>query len=235
MTISPEDIAAMGVTGKPQTGRITLREFKGKGIYQVPRSPGDPFSYIHLKEFREDPAAHPLDTPSGKLEIHCQAIAELVRNCGWMEIDPIPKYTKPCEGYEDTFSGWETGTKGEYPLQFYSIHVLSRAHSCLDNVAWLREAFPHELLMNPADAASRGISTGENVLVRSRHGAVRRPVRLTERMMPGVVALGQGAWVAWDDEAGLDQAGSVNVLIGAIPTGQGHGGYNSCNVQVLKE
>ena len=32
VTITADDIAAMGVTGEPQTGRITLAEFKAKGI-----------------------------------------------------------------------------------------------------------------------------------------------------------------------------------------------------------
>ncbi|MDR3588548.1 MAG: molybdopterin-dependent oxidoreductase, partial [Negativicutes bacterium] len=170
LTISGADIAAMGADGEPQTGRITLQELREKGIYQVPRAAGDKFSYIHLKEFREDPIAHPLTTPSGRLEIHCQAVADLVSKCGWTQIDPIPTYQAPCEGYEDTFSDWAEKAKGEYPLQLYSIHVLARAHSCMDNVAWLREAFAHDLLMNPDDAESRGIANGESVLVRSRHG-----------------------------------------------------------------
>ena len=234
LTITAADIAALGGDGKPQVGRIMLKQFKEQGVYQVPRSPGDKYSYIHLKEFRDNPAEHPVNTASGKLEIYCSAIADLVNKCGWTEISPLPQYTRPVEGYEDTFSDWDARKKGEYPLQLYSIHVLARAHSCLDNIDWLREAFPQEVLINPLDAAHRGIGAGDEVLVRSRHGTVRSPARLTERIMPGVVTLGQGAWVKWDYKAGVDRAGSANVLIGAIPTGQGHCGFNSCNVQVVK-
>ena len=49
-----------------------------------------------------------------------------------------------------------------------------------------------ELGMHPADAAARGISPGDWVRVTSRVGAVEVPVRLTDRVMPGVVVLPHG-------------------------------------------
>ena len=52
--------------------------------------------------------------------------------------------------------------------------------------------------------------------------------------MPGVVQLGEGAWVEIDEKSGIDLAGSANSLCGAIPTGQGHQGWNTTNVQVAK-
>lgn len=88
--------------------------------------------------------------------------------------------------------------------------------------------------MNPLDAEARGIKEGDIVLVTSRHGKVVRPVFITERMMPGVVSLGEGAWVEVDESSGIDMAGATNTLNGAIPTGQGHQGWNSCNVDVKK-
>lgn len=107
-----------------------------------------------------------------------------------------------------------------------------RAHSPFDNVPWPREAFPQEFWLNAADARKLGIATGHIVKITSRHGAVIRPAYVTERIMPGVVALGQGAWLELDEKTGLDKAGTTNVLNGPIPTGQGHSGYNSCNVRV---
>ena len=35
LTITADDIAEMGVEGEPQEGRITLQEFKEKGVYTV--------------------------------------------------------------------------------------------------------------------------------------------------------------------------------------------------------
>ncbi len=170
----------------------------------------------------------------GRLEVLSQQLADHVRNCGRIEIRPIPTYHRPVEGYEDTFKDWPNKVKGAYPLQQYSVHVLRRAHSTFENVPWLREAFPHELFMNPVDAAPRGIQHGDWALIESRHGKVLRPVWVTELIIPGVVALGQGAWVELDEETGIDLAGCTNVLNGAIPTGQGQSGWNSCNVQVTK-
>ena len=48
------------------------------------------------------------------------------------------------------------------------------------------------LLMHPDDAARRGLSSGERVLVRSRVGAVAAPLEITPAMMPGVVSLPHG-------------------------------------------
>jgi anaerobic dimethyl sulfoxide reductase subunit A len=234
LTITADDIAALGVTGAPQTGRITLAEYQESGIYTVPRKEGDNMEFIAHKAFREDPAANPLKTISGKLEIYCQDIVDFVKNAGFNEIRPIPAYYRPIEGYEDTFADWDKQVKGDFPLQLFTIHYRRRSHSIFDNVPWLREAFPQEFLMNPIDAQARGIKKGDIVQITSRHGKVIRPVFLTERLMPGIVSLGEGAWAQVDEATGIDMAGATNTLNGAIPTGQGHQGWNSCNVEVVK-
>ena len=70
--------------------------------------------------------------------------------------------------------------------------------------------------------------------ISSRHGQVIRPVYITERIMPGTLTLGQGAWAEVDDATGICKAGATNVLNGGLPTGQGVQAYNTCNVQVEK-
>jgi len=234
VTITDADIREFGVEGMPQQGRIPIKEFKEKGMYSVPRKAGDKFGHIVLEDFVKDPEANPLRTTSGKLEIHCQSLADRIENRGWSTIKPIPAYKRPIEGYEDTFANWEGKVKGEFPLQLYSLHVLRRAHSSFDNSPWLREAFPNPLFMNPIDAAERSLNEDDTILIRSKHGKVLRTVHLVENLRPGVVALGQGQWVDWDDELELDKAGCTNVLNGAIATGEGHQGWNSCIVQVEK-
>jgi anaerobic dimethyl sulfoxide reductase subunit A len=234
LTITADDIAEWGVEGAPQQGRITLQAFKEQGIFAVPRSEGDNLGYIAHAAFRQDPVANPLKSISGKLEIYCQDLVDFVKNSGFNEIRPIPAYMKVTEGYEDTFSDWDNKIKGDYPLQLFTIHYRRRSHSMLDSVPWLREAFPQEFMMNPADAAARGIRDGDHVLITSRHGQVLRPVLLLQALMPGVVTLGEGAWAQVDPASGIDIAGATNTLNGAIATGQGHQGWNSCNVQVQK-
>jgi anaerobic dimethyl sulfoxide reductase subunit A len=234
LTITQTDISELGVEGEPQRGRITLQEFKQNGVYVVPRNKDDALTYIAHQKFREDPEANPLGSISGKLEIHCQDIVDFVKNSGFDEIRPIPAYRRPIEGYEDTFSDWGRKIKGEFPLQLFTIHHRRRSHSIFDNIPWLRELFPQEFLMNPIDAQERGISSGDVVKITSRHGSVIRHVHLTDRLMPGVVSLGEGAWIEMDEDSGIDKAGSTNILNGAIPTGQGHQGWNTCIVQIEK-
>ncbi|MGE0804141.1 MAG: molybdopterin-dependent oxidoreductase [Burkholderiaceae bacterium] len=234
VTITEEDITAFGVEGSPQQGRISIQEFKEKGIYHIPRAPGDRHGYVHLADFRRDPEKSPLNSRSGKIEIHCQALADSVNRLGWSRVRPIPAYTPPLEGYEVTFKDWGRRIKGDYPLQLYNVHMPRSAHSFFDTATVTRELFPHEYIMNPLDAEPRGISNGDTVLVRSRWGKVLRTVWVTPLVMPGVTVLGQGARVDLDEETGIDRGGCANVLKGAIPTGGGHIGWNSVNVEVEK-
>ena len=236
LTITAEDIAAMGVEGQPQTGKVLFKDFKEKGAFQIERHPGDALGYIAYKAFRDDPEGHPLTSASGKLEIHSQALADLNNSHGWTQIRPIPTYIPPTEGYEATFANLENKVRGEYPLQLYTIHYARRSHTIFNHVQQLRRAFPQEFFINPYDAEYRGIKTGDTVLIKSQHGQVIRPAFVTERMMPGVVTLPHGAWVESIDneKTGIDKAGSDNFITGAFPTVTGHQGFNSVNVQVEK-
>ena len=234
VTITDQDIKDWGVEGKPQTGRISLNDFYKAGFYQVERYQGDPYGYIAHAAYRKDPENNPQPTASGKFEIHSQTLADNIKSYGWTTVDPIPTYNRPIEGYEDTFADWDKKIKGEYPLQLYTIHYLRRGHSNFDNVQWMREAFPQEVIMNTLDAQARGIEQGDTILVRSQHGKVLRHVVVTERMRPGVLTIGEGAWIEMDEVNGVDKAGNANILDGGIPTGQGHAGFNTCIVQVEK-
>lgn len=234
LTLTQEDIDKMGVKGVPQQGRITLKEFKEKGIYQVRRQPGDKLGYIAHQAFVANPEANPLKTATGKFEIYSKAHTDKIKGYGWTEVKPYPGYIPPVEGYEDTFKNWKTKEKGDYPLQVFNPHYLRRSHSIFDNVPWLREAWPNPVYLSPEDAAERGIKTGDTVLLTSRHGKSLRPALVTERIIPGVVALPHGAWADVDEKTGTDKAGADNILCGPIPTGQGTSGWNSANVQIEK-
>jgi len=234
VTITSSDIAQWGVKGEPQHGRITLKEFKEKGMYQVPRKPKDNYGFIAYEQFRKDPAANPLNTETGKLEIYCKGLMELIKSKGFTEIKPIPTYNPPVKGYEATFSDWEKKVKGEYPLQVINPHYMRRSHSIFDNISWLREAFPNPVFVSVKDAKERGIKHGETVLITSEYGKTLRMAYLTETLMPGIVGLPHGAWAEIDEKTGIDKAGADNVLTGQIPTGQGISGWNTCICQVEK-
>jgi anaerobic dimethyl sulfoxide reductase subunit A len=154
---------------------------------------------IAFAEFRADPVKHPLNTPSGKIEIFSRQLYDLNNP---EEIPPIPKYIQE----------WESPfTSSSYPLQALGHHTLHRVHSTHDNNDWLEEAFPQRVFMNPIDALPRDIQDGELVKVYNERGALILPCRFTDRIMPGVIDIPQGAWHA-PDEDGTDRGGCVNVL-----------------------
>ena len=194
---------------------------------RFPEKIGDNYSYIAHKDFRADPEANPLRTASGKVELHCQKLADDIYNLGWSKIRPIPEYIPPHRGYEATFSDWDKKIKGEYPLQMYNKHYWRRSHTEFDNVLQLRELFPQEFAMNPIDAKARGIKNGDTVKITSSEGSAIRHVLVTPRLMPGVTFLPHGAWTEFDDELGVDKAGSDNYLEAGVPTVEGHSGFNS--------
>ncbi len=162
---------------------------------------------IAFADFRADPEAHPLDTPSGKIEIFSRQLHDL----GLVdEVPPVPKYVQE----------WESplGPEAErFPLSVIGHHTLHRVHSTHDNNDWLEEAFPQRAFVNRLDAAERGIADGDLVRIWNERGEMALPCRLTDRLMPGVVDVPQGAW--WSpDKAGLDRRGNTNVLTSERPT-----------------
>ena len=75
----------------------------------------------------------------------------------------------------------------------------------------------------------KGIAEGDTVRVFNAHGATLRTASVTEIIMPGCVGLPHGAWLDYDEEAGLDRAGTDNVLCGTVTSGMGTSGYNNYN------
>ena len=113
-------------------------------------------------------------------------------------------------------------------------HYLRRAHSVFDNIGWLREAWTNPVFISTADADAAGVSDGDTVLISSPYGQCVRNACVYAGLMPGVVALPHGAWVAVDEETGIDVAGADNCLTGPAPNGQGVSGYNSALCKIEK-
>lgn len=232
-TITAQDIKEWGVKGKPQKGRIPLKEFIEKGIYQVPRKPGDNFGCIAYKDFIDDPEGHPVSSESGKFEIYCRAVNELSKKA-YSEIAPIPKYVPKVYGYESTFEDWKTKKKGKYPYQVTNPHYLRRSHSTLDNVPQLREAWPNPVYISRKDADEIGIKDGETVLISNEFAKSLRPAKVVETIMPGVIGLPHGAWVDIDEKTGIDRGGADNLFVPHIPKGLGSSGFNLTRVNIEK-
>lgn len=156
-----------------------LDELRSRGLYR--EKSGEP--WIAFKEQIGDFANHPFPTPSGRIEIFSKRLYEMNNP----EIPAIPKYIPCWEGPQDPL-------RKEYPLQLFGWHSKRSTHSTMANLEAIEEISPMELWINPADAKERGVEDGDLVRVFNRRGELKVRARVTVRIIPGVVALPQGAW-----------------------------------------
>jgi anaerobic dimethyl sulfoxide reductase subunit A len=171
------------------SGRLDVDSLQDDGIM---REDGEP--RVALAGFRVDPAAHPLQTASGKIEISCPQ----AERCG---LPSIPSYVEMADDGK------------EYPLQLITPHYKFRSNSCLHAIPWLQRLEPHAVWINGRDAQARDIAHGDLVEVFSVSGVIRLPAKVTERIMPGVVCVYQGTWYRPGPD-GVDEGGCANVLTG---------------------
>lgn len=159
-----------------------------------------------------------VNTPSGKIEIFSLQMAQ--KGAEWEfndevkgdYISSIPMYQATWEGYEDD------ETSEDYPFQLMGYHTKGRTHSSYHNVPWLREAVEDAVWMNPGDANKKGFTQGAKVLIWSKRGTIELPVRVTPRVAPGVLALGQGAWYTPDPSGRVGPSGHIIDIGGCINT-----------------
>ncbi|EJS2405353.1 molybdopterin-dependent oxidoreductase [Salmonella enterica] len=204
-------------------------EMKQTGIFKK-KCPEE--HYVAFRAFREDPAANPLKTPSGKIEIYSERLATLANTWELKKdeiIHPLPAYTPG-------FDGWDDPLRQRYPLQLTGFHYKARTHSSYGNIDILQQACPQEIWINPIDAQARGIQHGDTVRVFNQNGEMLIPAKVTPRILPGVTAIGQGAWLNADmfgDK--VDRGGSINILTSHRPSPLAKGNPSHSNlVQVEK-
>lgn len=206
---------------KTETELPDYEDFKKQALFRYQKQPVQPA----FAEERRDPQAHPFPTKSGKIEI----FSEKVYRTEFKEFVPaIPRYVPPVEGPQDPLTE-------KYPLQLTGWHTKRRCHSIHDNNQTMHKIDPQMLWMNPVDAAARNLQDGDLAEVFNDRGRIRMPVRVTDRIMPGVTAISQGAWYR-PDENGTDTAGSINVLTSLHPTPYARGNGQHTNlVEVIRE
>ncbi|MBI2832172.1 MAG: molybdopterin-dependent oxidoreductase [Chloroflexi bacterium] len=199
-------------------GAPDYAEMKRVGVHKLKRT--EP--YVAFREQIEEPEKYPFPTPSGKIEIYSESLAKLNDPM----LPPVPKYIETWESINDPLAA-------KYPLQLITSHFKRRAHSQFDNIPWLRELEPQALWINVRDAESRGIRDGDMVRVFNDRGQVVISARVSERIMPGVVDLPEGAWYD-PDTKGVDRGGCCNVLTRNVTSPAGALSSNTALVQVEK-
>jgi anaerobic dimethyl sulfoxide reductase subunit A len=172
-------------------------EFAAKGYYQWQY----PDIHDSMADFRADPGANPLQTPSGKIELFSKTLWDMSKPD---VIPAIAKYIPEWEGVSDSL-------RKKYPLMGLTHHYMRHSHSTEDNIDWNAEAWPQRAFINNLDAEARGIKDGDMVRVYNDRGQMILPARVTKRNMPGVIDIPTGGW--WEpDENGIDRHGAVNIL-----------------------
>ncbi len=208
---------------KHQEVEMSWEEFKRRGVYKFElESP-----WVAFQEQIED--GEPFPTPSGKIEIFSTTLAKIT---DWTKTQygyPIPAIPKWIEPFESLNS---PKTK-EFPFHLVSPHPRWRTHSIFHNIGWLRETYQQEVTLNAADAARLGIATGDIVEVWNERGRCVVPAYVTERCLPGVAVLHEGAWMDLDDQ-GIDRAGNPDFLTLDAPSPAGAFAYNTVLVNVRK-
>ena len=181
-------------------------EFWRRGQLELPMAPDDGGI---IGAFRRDPEAHPLPTPSGRLEIASATIAGF----GYADCPGHPVWLAP-ENVPDT----------RHRLWLIANQPARRLHSQLDFGVHSQDGKRRGrevARLHPADAAARGIADGDIIRLFNDRGACLAAAALSEDVCPGVVHLPTGAWydpADPEEEAPLCVHGNPNVLTRDVGT-----------------
>jgi anaerobic selenocysteine-containing dehydrogenase len=111
------------------------------------------------------------------------------------------------------------GSDPRFPLRLIGLRELRSHNSWMHNAPLLmRGGREQALRVHPDDAAACGVEEGAAARLESKDGDLVVPVKVTEEMTPGTVALPHG----WGHRGGwrlanLHAGGNVNLLAGAAP------------------
>ncbi|MCC7168316.1 MAG: molybdopterin-dependent oxidoreductase [Rhodospirillales bacterium] len=208
---------------KHQGVKLGWEEFKRRGVYKFRFER----PWVAFRDQIEN--GEKFETPSGKIEIFSTTLAKVT---DWTKtqygypIPAIPKWIEPWESLNHPLAK-------VFPFHLITPHPRWRTHSIFNNIPWLRETFDQEVTLNAADAERLGIKTGDTVEVWNPRGRTIVPAYVTERCMPGVAVLHEGAWLDLDKD-GVDRSGNADVLTKDDPSPAGAFAYNTILVAIRK-
>jgi anaerobic selenocysteine-containing dehydrogenase len=215
---SVEDLIKQGFENSGIQDMITFEEFEKNGYFVIPTDPEWKKQPPGLIKFYQDPENNPLKTPSGKIEFYSQNLAKYFPDDE--ERPPVPHWIEKGVSHDEALS---SARARKYPLLIMSNHGRWRVHAQCDDISWTRETptckvkgpdgYNYEpLWINPRDAKSRGIETGDIISVFNERGAVLGGSYVTERIMPGVVYMDHGARYDPIVPGELDRGGAINTI-----------------------
>jgi molybdopterin guanine dinucleotide-containing S/N-oxide reductase-like protein len=197
---------------------LSWEEFKNKKYWVFPCARDWQKDVSFWRKFYEDPEANPAPTPTGKLEIYCERLAENFPTD--TERPPYPQWIEKSEMHDERFGGSRAKA---YPLLIVANHPRWRTHAQCDDIPWTREALTckvkgwdgywyEPVWVNPKDAAQRDIRTGDIVKVLNERGIVLGGALVWERIMPGVTYMDHGARCDSIIPGKLDRGGAIDLI-----------------------
>lgn len=166
--------------------------------------------HVMYQDFRNDPIAHPLATPSGLIEI----VSDTIDDFGYDDCPPHPAWLSPPEVAE-------LGS-GRYPLCLVANNPKTRLHSQLDHGAYSAASKVQgrePIRLHPDDAAARSINEGDVVLVRSETAQMLAGAVLDDNVARHVAQISTGAWYDYSAPNVADCVhGNPNVLAPDVGT-----------------
>lgn len=196
-----------------------FREFWEEGYFRMPEPPQD---YVMFSDYRADPQANRLATPSGKIELYSDLAAAEDGQPGH------PAWLDPEEWLGAALAQ-------DWPLHLLTPQPDRKLHGQMDFSTYVRGGKVHDrerLTLHPADAAARRIRDGDTVRVFNPRGACFAVARVDDAVVQGVALLPTGS--TFDPDGTTDRGSNPNVLtrdIGTSALGQGCAAQ-SCLVQV---
>ncbi len=119
-----------------------------------------------------------------------------------------------------------------FPLSLCTPKSRARTHSIHGNQDLLSRVDPDTIWMHPMDAEQRGLKEGQPVRVYNDIGETVLPVQVTDRILPGVVSIKEGAWFIPDAD-GVNRKGCANALTTDRAAPCGATTYNTNQVEVV--
>lgn len=204
----------------------TFDEFWAAGQIRLPVEDG----LTLLADYRADPQAHRLTTPSGRIEIFSADIDGF----GYADCAGHPRWYEPTE--------WLGGDRAQrFPLHLVANQPKTRLHGQLDGGATSQNSKVQgrePIRMHPVDASARGLIDGDLVRVFNDRGSCLAGLVLDEGLRTEVVQLSTGAWYDPEDPADPDAMcvhGNPNVLTDDIGTSSLARGCTGAHVLVEVE
>jgi biotin/methionine sulfoxide reductase len=190
----------------------TFAEFWAAGRLPLPRTQRPSLGF---EAFRRDPAASPLPTPSGRIEI----FSETIDSYGYADCPGHPTWLEPAEWLGAALAA-------RFSLHLIADNPATRLHSQLDVGAFSQSSKiqgREPIRIHASDAEARGIVDGDIVRVFNDRGSCLAGAVVTPNIRQGVVQLSTGAWYDPLDPSDVDAMcvhGNPNVLTRDVGTSQ---------------